>query len=317
MPGETLSADQEIQPQQTETQPAGAEQDCAVRADKPPYLFQAAKLSSLFDSDENDEALFARLKLERSFYRSFSRCGSVEEFTARIADTVTQLGFSDYSFVRLDQVKNPSGSTGIVPTILLASYEDQVTECGSVMFQATANNRRNRHLSIIYHCIASLDAEHSFLNTTLEQYLLVASTGTTDYYVAPSGFPEKSYQVLIHSTEKVGKNAANLSSQQEVHPIDILAGAIEITGKEVFPEAFQSDASTLAPRPLQLLATMAHKDVNLREAAKILCLSTDTVNKYMAAAKATLGTSTIAATVWTAAKKGLINDFDKYYTEII
>lgn len=307
MPGETLSADQEIQPQQTETQPAGAEQDCAVRADQPPYLFQAAKLSSLFDSDENDEALFARLKLERSFYRSFSRCGSVEEFTARIADTVTQLGFSDYSFVGLGQVNNPSGDTGVVPAVLLASYDDRARESGSVMFQARADNTRNRHLSMVYHFIASLAEGCDFLDTTQERYLLVGSAGVADYYLAPCGFPERSCRISTCTAEKTGKNTVVLPSKQGLHQMDILASAIEVTGKEVFPAALELDTPRLESRPLRLLTTMAHKDVNLRGAAKMLCLSTDTVNKHMAAAKKALGTSTIAGTVWVAVKRGILS----------
>lgn len=280
---------------------------------EPLYVFRSSQLDLLFNSQEDDEALFTRLKLERRIYRALMGCTDPQDFSAAICDLIRQLGFTDYSLFGLFPTNNPGGLAGWRPGLVLASYDTQARAQSPVMFQAVPNSVRNRHLSMLYHCVADLPADGDFLRPGIVQYVLLTGARMAEYYIAPCGFPQHSCRISARAGAQAGKRTNNpLHSESPLHPADILANTIEVIGKEVCPDLFQraedENKPSLSPRARRLLNTMAHQDVNLRGAANMLGLSTDTINKHMAAAKAALGTNTIAGTLWAAAKKGLIDD---------
>ena len=251
--------------------------------------------------------------MEQSFYRRLSRCRTVETFSRRITEAIKDLAYSNYSFIGLSQADNPSGKPALVPTILLASYATQAGQHSAVMFQAAADSLRRSHLSMCYHFVANLAADSEFIQTGKDRYLLIVDKGGTSYYLAPCGVPALSCQVSISIPGKADNgviNAAGLADRQ--HPIDVIADVIAVLLRKTVPALYQvwrhDGRRQLTPQPRRLLNTMAHSDVNLRGAADILCLSTNTVSKHMAVAKSALGMTTIAGTLWAAAKNGIIED---------
>ena len=60
-------------------------------------------------------------------------------------------------------------------------------------------------------------------------------------------------------------------------------------------------------KPIQLLTLMAKSDLNLGQAADELCVSKDSANKYMAAAKKMFGARSQANAIYRAIQGGFIN----------
>ena len=92
--------------------------------------------------------------------------------------------------------------------------------------------------------------------------------------------------------------------------LDRLANAVDALGLHQFPDLFVAgDAKgdiDISKRPLQLLRTIAEKDMTLAQASEELFISRDTANKHIAAAKEALGVTTIAGAVLKAVEEGLV-----------
>ena len=90
-----------------------------------------------------------------------------------------------------------------------------------------------------------------------------------------------------------------------------LAEAIDQISATNFPDFFtvkrRAVKDVVTPKPLRLLNTLAKQNITLKEAASKLCISQDTANKHIAAAKTALGANTQAAAVYLAIKAGLID----------
>ncbi|TQV69866.1 hypothetical protein FKG94_22195 [Exilibacterium tricleocarpae] len=285
----------------------------AIRADKPPYIVSPHKLNLLFDSDENDEALFARLKRERQLYRQFSSADTPAELRRRLQEEVAQLGFSEYAFLRLDRVATPAASEALMPTELLSSCSERVAQRCGLMLQAGIADARNRHLSALFHWVAAAETDARAIKN--HQSVLIVGAQGAGYYLVITGRPgANGYLWMSGPGQARDTDAFHQRVENNQYALNLLATTIEAVGTSKFPTLFRhqnrGQANTITPRPLRLLNTLAKRDATLREAADRLCLSTDTINKHVAAAKATLGTNTLAGTLWQALQAGLIDTED-------
>lgn len=264
-------------------------------------------LRELLDNNENEGIPVSTLKYERELYRELSTCEDIDSLENRIATVLSRLGFAEYSFLRLNAV---SGTEALVPTGLLASYRDKAFLCGGLMLRAESDNTRNRHLSALYHFVASAPAD--LLCQHSGQYVFIVGSSNEGYYLALVGSPSVSRFI---SMSPLRQKADTQSFRQHIechqYALDLLAIMIEAVGGSNFPDLFDVDKKeaqvTITPRPLRLLNILAKRDVTLRQAADILCLSPDTINKHVAAAKAALGTTTLPGTLWKAVGEGLID----------
>ena len=276
----------------------------------PTYQFQLNKLHTLFDSGEDDDAFYERVRFERGLHRALEACNSEKAFVKTIAKIINALGYTNYSFVRLHSANNLSGRHALIPEGLFTSYDETAKRNSGVMFQAEGNSIYHQHLSLVYHFIASLAAGSDLFRTNNQQYLLLAST-TTSYNIALCGFPQHSCQYCFR--RRGTRTDTPPSFNGMVGPIDILASAIEVMGNREFPMLFRTRGNRalhIKKPPRRLLNTLAHEDTTMREAANILHLSIDTINKHIAQAKAVLGTKTLAGTMWMAIQHGLIESDD-------
>ncbi len=354
-----------------------------------PYasLMPADKLGLVFGSDASDEALFAQLKMGRELYRQLNSVGDVRDLEQRITHMITDWGFGDYAFVRLDALHRDHGHSVLVPKGLLSSYGGGEAFGSGLVLAGGAGDSGSKHAAMLHYFLSGLSAHQ--LNQFDGLYVLIVGIDATGCYIAPSGLPLGDRLLSICPPQQEGCNgacsvsakaaatngsgnglgkaagsaagngsgkpsgngSANASGsgsadasgsgsadasgngpnngaaagfcaclyqralQQKVadkrQSIDWLATTIEGVGINKFGELFRAGegdkAIRINPRPLRLLNTLAKYDVTLQEAAQLLHLSTDTVNKHVAAAKAALGTTTIAGTIWKAVQKGLID----------
>ncbi len=97
--------------------------------------------------------------------------------------------------------------------------------------------------------------------------------------------------------------------------IPFLAEAIAYFGFNFFSDYFLNKnvvaELSLTPKPLKLLSILAKDGLTLKESAQKLCISVDTANKHVAAAKQSLGASTPANAIYLAATHGLLIEEDE------
>lgn len=275
----------------------------------PEYQFQPYSLNSFLDG--NESVLFERLRFEAELYRTFCVCETDKDFATSITTTIQALEYSEYSFVCIYPAGGIEAGRALIPNVLFASYDNEIGQHGGIMFQAGVDSIYHRHLSVVYHFIAGSFAPNQIGAVEKRWYILVVSAGAATHYLAVSGFPSQSCQFTTYSRQ-TPIDKPSFGDSTKVNPVDVLANAIEIIGQQKFPRLLRAAESETTPkigqRPLKLLNVLAHQDVTLRDAGDILGLSSDTVNKHMAQAKAALGTKTVYGTIWTAAQQGLIND---------
>ena len=276
-----------------------------------PSVVPAERLGDFFDSDEEDEALFAQLQMERKLYRALNGCETRTELSSQVATILANMGFNDYTFMRLDPLDSPDGDQGLIPRVILSNHSGEEIDASSMILYATADNTRTRHLSMLYHFIASLSANG--MGHRGGRFVLIVSAGDCGCYITHSGLPKSSrFLSVTPLADGCDEDDFHQHVSANQQALDLLVNTIEGVGIRKFPDCFEANdnptTAKINPRPLRLLNTLAKKDVTLRQAADLLHLSTDTINKHVAAAKTALGTSTIAGTVWKAVKEGLIDE---------
>ncbi|TQV78114.1 hypothetical protein FKG94_13625 [Exilibacterium tricleocarpae] len=251
------------------------------------------KVSLFFGSEESDEILLERLKIERNLYRVLDGSETPRHLAQQVLAAIQDWGFCDYSFMRFDTVNLGDDRLALMPVIVMASHPGN----SGLRLLVTAGDIRARHLARIYYALTCLPAE--MFGKLDGRYLLMAST-STDNYTVSTGQPDIDRALSLSTVD-------NDEGQQYL--ITALANKIEGIGKSKFATVFKhSEGTDINPRPRRLIKALAQQDVTLRDAAALLNVSHDTVNKHIAAAKQALGTKTIAATIWEAAKRGLIDD---------
>ena len=128
--------------------------------------------------------------------------------------------------------------------------------------------------------------------------MLIVSAGEAGCYITNSGVPSRGRYLSISSPEDRAEDIFRQHVINNQQALDLLVNTIEGVGVKKFPQFFEAQTKNttakINPRPLRLLNTLAKQDVTLRQAADLLHLSTDTINKHVAAAKTALGTTTIA-----------------------
>lgn len=268
------------------------------------------RLSLLFDSDDDDEALLAQLKLERKLFHDLYASESPADLSARVATALRKWGFADFTFLRLDPLAAKGRDTGAMPKPLLSSYRgDGDDAMGHILVRATAGDPKTQHRALLYQFIASLPAGSG--DTEL-QYVLIVSADHANAYIAPSGFADRGRYIGVSQLlEGPGERDQRRRITEHQRNIQLLADMIESIGREKFAALFKrkeySKSAIIQRRPRALLDILAKKDVTLREAADLLQLSPDTINKHVASAKAALGTTTLSGTIWKAVNEGLID----------
>lgn len=95
-----------------------------------------------------------------------------------------------------------------------------------------------------------------------------------------------------------------------IKQIHALGDMIDKVGNKKFRKKFHNPKCRpyipIPPRPLQLLETLAQKDLTLNEAAEVLNISISTANQHIAAAKKSLNAHTTHGLVLAAQREGLI-----------
>jgi predicted DNA-binding protein (UPF0251 family) len=235
------------------------------------------------------------------------------DFMKRVLGKINSLGFSDYTFARLHTLGDAEAPLGTAPQELLELYfKEGFAEHDLVLDYGLANNTTPIFQSTVAEHINSAPFVTETFLRNQEILRLNQNFGRLDYYVIPIQAHDGSDNILFSITSK-DMNPVDFQNRiKQCAPLlQLLGKAIDYIGLCKFPDFFLRDNENrkilIHPRPLMLLNTLAKENLSLNQAAEKMCISIDTVNKHVAAAKKALGAKTIANAVYRAVKEGLID----------
>ncbi|MBL4827442.1 MAG: hypothetical protein JKY66_06970 [Spongiibacteraceae bacterium] len=248
--------------------------------------------------------------LEKEFKQELSHASHADDLEQRLLTIVNYLGRSDYSLIRLDAVDSVTDQQLIMPKTLLCSHRDKEAHRSGVLSQAKVASTRNRHLSMLYHFIAGTAFDIRILNKRQMHYVLITGADHYDYYISPTNTELES--AYLSSTNTQNKQPTTNLHSKTAEALQILVNAIADIGNRQFPEIFlysnNAKRVTIKAQSQKILNILALQDATLDQAAEQLNLTINSINKHLANAKKSLGTNTIAGTVWRAINEGLIDE---------
>ena len=244
-----------------------------------------------------------------------------EDLSERLLNIFNNFGFSDFSFIGCTHNYKPHIFLTTLPEKLLADYQaQQFYRHDMTLDYLNADNPTHFHHSDIQQIIDSA----GFLTQTFGQnrkiLALYKKFGFNDAYLMPYK-PSKEEIDGKETKRKDTDNKSNLlfslmakgATAEEFLALTESRGAVLHLLGDTAIRVYQSKFTSYNPAPrinsksIRLLNIMAKSDLSLSQAADKLCVSTDTANKYMAAAKKMLGSRSQANTVYRAIQKGFID----------
>lgn len=249
---------------------------------------------------------------EIQFYWDLVTCNDLAHFMARILRLVNAMGFSDYAFGRL--AANGGTEGGLLTTRMeaLQSYQSEAFYEHDLIFAHAVVSENPIFQSTIGDYIERIPFKNESMQRNMDLIKMNQSMGYADFYNIPLRSHADDGNVLLSvSSADISRKEFHERVAQRWQQLQLLAQAVDYVGLLHYPEFFYGSRESvdivISPRPLMLLNTLAKDNVSLKEAADILCISIDTANKHIAAAKKALGANTQAAAVFRAVKEGLIS----------
>lgn len=260
-----------------------------------------------------NQQFFQNTLTDISFYTDLALAESVSELKEKINTIVQKLGFSDFFFTVLNQ-----RDTGILTTFPEEIYKHHLSGASAknnLLLQHAGKSLAPIYLSSVIEYAQNTPFDTDIFNSCFQFDKALNTFEFHDCYsIARPSKIEGNHAVLI-ITNKGTQRCDFKTKIEHYKPIlHLLCEAISVIGTITFPtyfSSFSTQYTAITPKPLRLLNTLAKDNITLKEAAKRLCISLDTANKHIAAAKAALGANTQAAAIYRAIKAGLI-DYDDY-----
>lgn len=249
---------------------------------------------------------------EIQYYWDLARVNTIGELNEKILNIVNKLGFSDFTFCRLGGP--PTLEHKMLTTLdeVIALYEQEAFYECDIMLKHIESRTTPLYMSVVEKYMSKLPFEPDIFRRNHDMIRLCNYYGFNDFY----GIPMISYDgegkvSLGVSTKGLFEDDFIKLVEKNKEELRLLVKAIDYVGTRKFPEFFigtkESPQVVISPRPLQLLTVMAQQNLQLKQAADVLCIGIDTANKHMAAVKQALGANTPASAVYRAIKEGLID----------
>ncbi|MEJ2444606.1 MAG: autoinducer binding domain-containing protein [Exilibacterium sp.] len=247
-------------------------------------------------------------------YSELAVVKTVEELKRRLLKVVNQLGFSDFFFTVLNKRK-----TGILTTFPTEIYRKYLTgdlSKSDLIMQHAGKSDSPVYLSTVAAYVSSspLQNEVFVQNKKLREGL--RSFGFHDTYNIPQNSPlDGKHAIFIVADKGASQERFRHKVERCKSLLYLVSEAISMIGTASFPNFFFGNGTgekvALNQKPMRLLNTLAKENVTLKQAAVKLCISLDTANKHIAAAKTALGANTQASAIFRAVQEGLIQIDDE------
>ncbi len=260
---------------------------------------------------DNEESNQSRRTTSRdgNFLAQLSDCTTVKQFKHKILTMVSQLGLTDFSFTVVNAQSTKCLTT--LPDRVRQYYlKSRLVECDLLIEHAQIDGAPILQ-STIEDYIAQCPFSSERLDRNRKQFELLAGLGYHDGYCVPytsTNSMNKALFIIFSRGSDKAEFRAKIKHYEVVIPF--LAEAIAYFGFNLFSDYFLNknvvSEPSLTPKPLKLLSILAKDGLTLKESAQKLCISVDTANKHVAAAKQSLGASTLANAIYLAATYGLL-----------
>lgn len=238
-------------------------------------------------------------------------CELITDFKEQIATITQKLGFSDFSFVALEGKSVRSMTT--LHEDFCQQYTDGNFADQDLFLEHASISNSPIYLSDLDEYISRAPFSSERLNSNRELFNLYMEYGYQDYYCVPRSLQNHPGKVMFAVANKgSSREEFRLKVEKNKAILSLLIDAVVYFGISKFPDKIlcngvEGDVA-ITPKPLRLLTVMAREGLMLKDAAIKLCISVDTANKHMAAAKQALGASTLANAVYLAMTHGLIKE---------
>ncbi len=266
------------------------------------YLRNRAPSECGFDDALN--MAYCRLELLKT--------SSIADFMVRIHRLIQGLGFSDFSFARMNSSSDPDAHLVSTSRIISDYYRDESVWRNDFMLQHAARSLEPLFQSDIDQFLLGAPVVTDSILSNLGARRIRLDLGYSEYYGMPIQAVNGNGNILMSITS-TGMRPEEFRARiaQVKNSIRIITEAIDYVGTKRFPEFFlgqNEDNSVLVhPKPLRLLLEIASSNLSLKDAARKLCISQSTANQHIAAAKKALGATTTASAVYKAIQCGLID----------
>ncbi len=251
----------------------------------------------------DDDLSDADLAAEYGYYAELSSAKDSREFKKKISDAVERLGFSEFTFVRLNGAEDSGELITVAREFIDAYYNAGLYEYDLGMLYAK-NNVRPIFRSTIseYASTTPFDFGHKHCMREIDE--LNRSFGYYDFYNIPAKANNGDGLVLFSVTQR---GLLPIDFKRKVREcyldLELLCEAIDFVSTHKFADELigeekrQARSISINPRPLHVLDMLANNDMNITQVADALGINVVTANRHLQAARRAFGVKTNHAAI--------------------
>jgi hypothetical protein len=249
-----------------------------------------------------------------------------EDLKERLLDILNQLGFSDFAFMGCFHNHKPHFFLSSLPKEFSTHYQDHRLDRYDMAIDCVrTGNSSHFYLSDIQQIINGTRLQTHTFEENQKILELYKKFEFNDAYLMPYKAKRDEISSLSDDQVKTASKDADVKSrllvalmakgatQEEFFALTKSRDAVLYLLGDTLIRVFQNQFKNYNPapqtdlKPIRLLTLMAKYDLNISQAADKLCVSKDSANKYMAAAKKMFGARSQVNAIYRAIQGGFIN----------
>lgn len=267
---------------------------------------------SFLQADLPGDISYQKSLEELGWYKFFAESSDVLAFARRIRNSVERMGFSDFSYHRVECKSSTDDCMYTTPKRLAEYYDGEGAWQYDPVLLHCATEDKPIFRSTVNRYIERAPFSNEAFTRILKLRDYTAGLGFFDYYHRSLRTTNGNGNAVLSVTARnvrVGEFHSRIAKREE--ELNLLTRVIDYVGSLKFPQYFMDTSESrevvISPRPLVLLHVLARSDVTVSQAADQLGISVSSVNKHIAALKQAFGAKTLWGALYKATKAGLIN----------
>jgi DNA-binding CsgD family transcriptional regulator len=247
---------------------------------------------------------------EIEMYRHLRASRDVRDFRTRISGILQRFGISDFAHTCLSNISGIVDPFGSHEAHIIDRYAEEGFHHDDLTIRHLLTSGQPVFRSVVDDYIRMAPFETDLFKRHLDGVRFLNENGLFDVYNIPIFFGN--YRALFSIyTRHCDARQFRENVNRHLAEIHLLARCVDEIGRLKFKSHFHNPRINprlpVPARPLQLLETLARKDLTLNEAAEVLNISISTANQHIAAAKRCLKAHTTHGLILAAQREGLIS----------
>lgn len=234
------------------------------------------------------------------YYAELARSRDLNNLHRRISNVVKRLGFTDYSFIQLARADIPQTSLSTLPANLTRNYFDNNLFVHDMTLQKAIDSTETFFRSTVQDYISDAPFVSEMTKCMEQIYHLNKSYGYYDYFHIPAKSHASGSPIMLMVTLR-GTSPIELKSKVQgcESALVLLCEAIDFVLTKYFPRHCYTSikCTTINPKPLRVLETLANSDLTIEQVADKLNISVVTANQHLKTVRNSLGTRTNYAAI--------------------